>query len=89
MAACEYARTTRDFTTLIFYSVIDARAGGHVVEREQPNATPPGVWYEMKDRAYIRFLLPTVHTRIQASIVGELETNFAASAAIEMVGYYE
>jgi hypothetical protein len=43
----------------------------------------------MKDRAYIRLLLPTVHPRIQASIVGELETNFAASPTFEVVSYYE
>ncbi|KAF9734994.1 hypothetical protein PMIN06_009340 [Paraphaeosphaeria minitans] len=71
--------------------VIDAQAGSHCVGQENPDADPPGPWYEVKERGYIRFLLPHEQFYIAASVVGELIQHLAAISfpAIEMVSYYE
>ncbi|KAF2440499.1 hypothetical protein P171DRAFT_475936 [Karstenula rhodostoma CBS 690.94] len=69
--------------------IIDAQAGDHQIDQENPKASPPGPWYEIKQRAYIRFLLPTEHRRIEAFAFGELETHLATTPAIEMACYYE
>lgn len=57
--------------------------------QKDPKSKPPGRWQETKDRAWVRFLLPTNHPRIHLASVRMLQLQLTAIKDIEMVCYYE